>query len=79
MDSQRARKFRQRWQAAATIKTVAPEAASLALRWQQSNAILRLARNLGLTLTSTKQEEMVWQRWARLKANRELGPIETKP
>lgn len=69
MDSQQAHEFRQRWQAAALIEAAEQRAASIELRWRQLNAILELARKLELRLNSSDQDEAVWQRWAKLKAN----------
>ncbi len=69
MDSQQAQEFRRRWEAAAAIEVAEQRMASLELRWRQLNAIWELARELGLPLTSNGQEEEVWQRWAKLKAN----------
>ncbi len=41
---------------------------SVALRWQQLNAIFRLAVGLGIPLSGPdEQEERVRQRWAKLK------------
>jgi len=64
------RQFRERWQAVAAIEREEQREASVALRWQQLNAILRLARGLGLPLGEQSEEETVRQRWARLKGAR---------
>lgn len=61
------RQFRERWRAVAAIEKEEQREASVALRWQQLNAILRLARGLGLSLREQSEEEAVRQRWARLK------------
>jgi len=63
------REFRARWQAVAAIEAEEQRAASIALRWQQTNAILRLAMGLGLSLADLRgdDEEVVRRRWARLK------------
>ncbi len=59
---------RERWQAVEEIEKKEQRVASIALRWQQTNAILRLAIGLGLQLdNSEKQEEIVRQRWEKLK------------
>lgn len=68
MNRQLAREFRDRWRAVAAVEIEEQRAASVALRWQQLNAILRLAIGLGLPLVeSEEEEEIVRQRWAKLK------------
>jgi len=68
MNSQQAREFRERWQAVAAIEAKEQEESSIALRWQQTNAILCLAMGLGLPLEEDGAEiEVVRRRWARLK------------
>jgi hypothetical protein len=68
MNNQLAKEFRERWQAVAAIEAEEQRTASVALRWQQTNAILRLAMGLGLPLMeSDEEEEVVRQRWAKLK------------
>ena len=64
------RQFRERWQVVAAIEREEQREASVALRWQQLNAILRLARGLGLPMRERLEEEAVRQRWARLKGAR---------
>lgn len=61
------RQFRERWQAVAALEREEQREASVALRWQQLNAILRLAIGLGLPLREQFEEEIVRQRWAKLK------------
>jgi len=61
------RQFRKRWQAVAALEREEQREASVALRWQQLNAILRLAIGLGLPLREQFEEEIVRQRWAKLK------------
>ena len=61
------KQFRKRWQAVAALKREEQREASVALRWQQLNAILRLATGLGLPLREQFEEEIVRQRWAKLK------------
>ena len=68
MDTLLAREFRDRWQAVAAVEMEEQRAASVALRWQQLNSLIRLAMGLGLPLTRPDDQEYpVWQRWARLK------------
>jgi hypothetical protein len=64
------RQFRERWQAVAAIEREEQREASVALRWQQLNAILRLAMGLGLPPREQFEEEAVRQRWAKLKDTR---------
>ncbi|MBU0703825.1 MAG: hypothetical protein KKC18_08155 [Chloroflexi bacterium] len=67
MNSQQAREFRDRWQAVATIETKEQIATPIALRWQQTNAILCLAMGLALSEEGGAEIEVVRRRWARLK------------
>ena len=68
MSDQLLKEFRERWQAVAAIEVEEQRMASIALRWKQTNAILRLAIGLGLPLTEPDaEEEVVRQRWAKLK------------
>jgi len=62
------KEFQDRWQAVAAIEMEEQRTASVALRWQQINALWRMAVGLGLPLTkSDEQEEAVRRRWAKLK------------
>ena len=67
MNNQQAREFRDRWQAVAAIKTKEQIATPIALRWQQTNAILCLAMGLPLSEEDGAEIEVVRRRWARLK------------
>jgi len=68
MSDQLMKEFRERWQAVAAIESEEQRTTSVALRWQQTNAILRLAIGLGLPLTEPdEEEEVIRQRWAKLK------------
>lgn len=69
MNNQQAREFRDRWQAVAAIEAKEQKESSVALRWQQTNAILRLAMGLGLPLSEEDgvETEAVRRRWALLK------------
>jgi len=70
MNDQMMKKFRERWQAVAAIEAEEQRSASVALRWQQTNAILRMAIGLGLSLEEADEsEQMVYQRWAQLKGS----------
>ena len=60
--------FRGRWQAVAAIETEEQISASVALRWQQTNAVLRLAVGLGIAVDEPDDlEQAVYDRWAQLK------------
>ena len=69
MNSQQAREFRERWQVVAAIEAEEQRATPIDLRWQQMNAILRLAMGLGLPLAEEDSAEIeaVCCRWALLK------------
>ena len=69
MISQQAKEFRERWQAVADIEAEEQRTVPIALRWQQTNAILRLAMGLGLPLVEEDSAEIeaVYRRWAVLK------------
>lgn len=68
MDISPAREFRDRWRAVAAVEMEEQRAASVALRWQQLNSLIRLAMGLGLPLARSDEEEaVVWRRWAKLK------------
>ena len=69
MNSQSAKEIRERWQAVAAVEAEEQRAASVALRWQQTNAIFRLAMGLGLPLAGEDSAEIeaVRRRWILLK------------
>ena len=68
MQDQMMRNFRERWQAVAAIEAEEQRSASVTLRWQQTNAILRMAIGLGLPLEEADESErVVYYRWAQLK------------
>ena len=77
IDAQRVKMFRDRWREVEAIEIEEQRTASVALRWQQLNAIFRLAVGLGLTLAeSDEQEQIVRRRWTKLKEiglNRQEG------
>jgi hypothetical protein len=70
MDKRLVREFRERCKAVAAIEAEEQRTASVEVRWQQLNSILRLAIGLGLTHTGSADEDIVYQRWARLKGSR---------
>ena len=60
--------YRDRWRAVEAVEREEHRAASVALRWQQTNAIFGLAMGMGLLPNSLDdQEQEVYRRWARLK------------
>lgn len=62
--------YRDRWQIVADFEAEEPRQTLYAQRWQKSNALLRMAAALGLQVDdSDDQDEMVWQRWNRLRAS----------
>ncbi len=71
MNSQQAKEFRERWQAVAAIEAEERRAASIALRRQQTNAIFRPAKGLGLSPAEgdSAEIEAVRRRWTLLKGD----------
>jgi hypothetical protein len=69
MDKRLVREFRERYDAVAAIEVEEQRTASVELRWQQLNSILRLAIGLGLTHRWSAEEDVVYERWARLKGS----------
>ena len=67
MSEQSLRRYRERWQAVNAVEVAERRAAPMSLRWQQLNAIVRLAQGLGLPLKPDEEEAVVWQRWAQIK------------
>jgi hypothetical protein len=68
MEDNLIRIFRDRWQAVAQIERQEQRTASMFQRWQQLNSIHNLALGLGLPLgESDRQEEIVRQRWIKIK------------
>lgn len=69
LDKKLAREFRDRWKAVEAVEAEEQKAASMELRWQQLNSILRTAIGLGLPVTkSTEDEIIVYQRWVKLRS-----------
>ena len=74
MDRQTLIAYRNRWRAVEAVEREEQKGASVALRWQQANAIFRLAMGMGLLSNNPDdQEQEVYQRWARLKEAYESG------
>ena len=72
MDRQLLIAYRDRRRAAEAVEREGRRAASVALRWQQTNAIFRLALEMGLLATGpdNQEEQEVYRRWAALKEAR---------
>jgi len=69
MDPLLVREYRARWQAVSEVEEAEQQQATVEDRWRRLNAILQVAITLGLDLRAqSKDEAIVWQRWARLKA-----------
>jgi hypothetical protein len=68
MDTLMLKEYRRRWQAVAAVEEVEQQKASLALRWQQLNSIIRLAAGLRLPADrDVKEVDAVRRRWNMLK------------
>jgi hypothetical protein len=71
MDRQMVIAYRDRWRAVEAVEREEHRAASVALRWQQTNAIFRLAKGMGLLSNNLDdQEQEIYRRWAKLKGIR---------
>ena len=55
-----------RWQAVEEVERQELQSATIELRWQQLNAVIRMAIGLGI-YESNEDETEVFQRWAKLK------------
>ena len=63
--------YQRRWQVVADMEAQERQQASVAHRWRQLNALLRMAAALGLQPSGdSQQDDMVRQRWSRRSANR---------
>ncbi len=58
--------YLERWKAVEEVERREQQAASMELRWQQLNSLVRLARGLGLQM-DMEEEKAVFERWAKLK------------
>jgi len=68
-DEQLIKAFRDRWKAVEEVEALEQQTASIELRWQQLNSILRIAIGLGLPLTDSSEDDLVvYQRWAKLRS-----------
>ncbi len=55
-----------RWQAVEEVERQELQSATMELRWQQLNAVIRMAIGLGI-YESNEDETEVFQLWAKLK------------
>ena len=70
MDPILVREYRARWHAVSEVEEAEQQQATVEDRWRTLNAILQVAASLGLDLNAQSEDEaIVWQRWARLKAD----------
>ncbi len=68
LDKKSAQQFRDRWKAVEAVELEEQRTASIELRWQQLNSILRMAIGLGLPLTDSSEDDLiVYDRWAELR------------
>ncbi|MEW5870099.1 MAG: hypothetical protein AB1894_12545 [Chloroflexota bacterium] len=67
MDVGDIRFYCERWKEVEQIELEELRAASLQERWQQMNAIWRLAKGLGFSFEPDESEMAVFERWAKLK------------
>jgi hypothetical protein len=68
MDAAMLREYQRRWAAVAEVEAGEQQKQLAAQRWQQLNAIVRLAQALALTAADAPAEQaVIWQRWNRLK------------
>ena len=68
MDAELARQYRERWQAVGEVEARERASATVASRWRELNAIIGMAKQLGLDLRRESEDDhIVWERWARLK------------
>lgn len=72
MDAKLVREYRARYEAVAQIEAAERQAATIEERWQELNALVRMAVALGVDLRAESLDDAdVWARWARLKAGTE--------
>lgn len=72
MTCSQAKAFRDRWDTVAAAEAEERRGSPLRLRWEQLNALRRLAVGLEFPSPSAShQEKIVWERWAGLKRQRE--------
>jgi hypothetical protein len=65
--------FRKRWKAVAQVEKEEARQATLEDRWQQLNAIYRIAMGLKLINPINNSKQEVYLRWAKLKDIHQYG------
>lgn len=69
-----------RWQIVADFEADEQRQASYAERWRKLNAILRMAATLGLQIDDPdKQDDVIWERWNRLRDRYSVSLSEFQP
>lgn len=60
--------YQKRWQAVAEVKNTELQRTTICQRWQQMNALLRMAAALGIQPEKDfEEDDIVYQRWNRLR------------
>lgn len=68
LDKDLVREYRERWRAVEAVDLAEQRLAPVSWRWQQLEAIFRLAAGLGLTEKESSEEELEsYERWSRVK------------
>jgi hypothetical protein len=62
--------YKERWKAVAEIEEQELRTTSISMKWRQLNSIINLAKRMGI-FTQDLSEELVYQRWAKLKEKAE--------
>ncbi|MDX9993254.1 MAG: hypothetical protein RBS68_14530 [Anaerolineales bacterium] len=61
--------YRERWQAVEEIERQELRALTIEQHWQQINHLFRFALEQGFVLHDNRDEEIVFERWAKLRGN----------
>lgn len=61
--------YRERWQAVEEIERQELRALTIEQHWQQINHLFRFALEQGFVLHDNSDEEIVFERWAKLRGN----------
>ncbi len=73
MDKEQIRLFQERWRAIREVETRERRSATPAVRWNQVNAIYRLALSLGLVEKAKENRRQGASNWVRIKENLEVS------
>ncbi len=71
MDKKLLREYRERYRIVAEVELQEQQAATIAERWQQLNALWNLASGLGIHSTTDDDVDIVRHRWVQLKEQHE--------